>query len=984
MSFMWRGAWGGVVCGSGNAQTEDKRPPQHNSLFPWKTWGNTSSPSVETYRLESASGSGGSIAGVPNGIAIPGSEPRSEDATKRSGSYFGGYFRAYLGKGDVEEDSGDGNEDNEVVSVASSGSDRLISGGDGVKRVVIKGQGQEPASEEPGPRASYFTFPWRTGDDNGPSAYLWKKRKVTIDRESVPQFEEVPPEEVTEVSRSGSKVVPIIRFPWRQSSEDAGGSPGTEEPSFSLPWGAADKSRQKGEVHANGNYPTEASLKKDDSSAPGNNYLSFPWRRRPTKNDLSTEAWISTLSISWLRGNGVKSDSEKERKNDVVGQGGGASPGTDGEQSKIKDGDTNNVLVVSRAGGERERESYVVGQGGGASPGADGEQSKIKDGDSNDDVLGKENIAEVEKSGGDVNIRVQNGGNDNDMVERSSDGGSSGVQKHGGGSYGVENVGGGGRAEKGNGGGDISEIEEDGGSTEVEEDGSHGDSSETEKCGAGGGSHGSGNGGGGMTTSTQASSTPYLQHLAVFTSRAAHFKTKILQNLGKADRTVDDVFDDYEINFSRQQNNASRLHKEVANYLRCCRALHGASKSLFETLAEVYEPEWVGHELLYAQAQNSDMLWTDFCHKVQDQTLAPLTAYHQQFPEVRKKIDKRGRKLVDYDSQRHQLENLQRANRRDEYKIARARDALETARVTYEVLNKELYEELPALYDQRIPNVSASLQTLFAAEATVMAESSKVAKELEAIADKLSKECAKGTYKVKRGVAPRPLSVVESSPKTINSPSMWYDGGAVEEGGNSFRSLEGNEGTLDITTTEDNQESSPTLEHKETYKSIPDSDQRTPTPPPSPLPLESPSNDADSVPSAPIDSEHDTNNRPTISGPVTTNKEETGRPYEEIEFEDKKVNGTVSPQARTNGEVIGTKIPPGATTEGLPQGVLYRVRATYKYTREDVDEISFEVGDTIQVVEYEDPEEQEEGWLTGIKEGTMEKGLFPANFTRPI
>lgn len=48
----------------------------------------------------------------------------------------------------------------------------------------------------------------------------------------------------------------------------------------------------------------------------------------------------------------------------------------------------------------------------------------------------------------------------------------------------------------------------------------------------------------------------------------------------------------------------------------------------------------------------------------------------------------------------------------------------------------------------------------------------------------------------------------------------------------------------------------------------------------------------------------------------------------------------------------------GATTEGLPPGVLYRVRATYKYTREDVDEISFEVGEVINVVEYEDPEEQ--------------------------
>lgn len=48
----------------------------------------------------------------------------------------------------------------------------------------------------------------------------------------------------------------------------------------------------------------------------------------------------------------------------------------------------------------------------------------------------------------------------------------------------------------------------------------------------------------------------------------------------------------------------------------------------------------------------------------------------------------------------------------------------------------------------------------------------------------------------------------------------------------------------------------------------------------------------------------------------------------------------------------------GASTDNLPPGVLYRVKATYKYTREDVDELSFEVGEIIQVVEYDDPEEQ--------------------------
>lgn len=93
----------------------------------------------------------------------------------------------------------------------------------------------------------------------------------------------------------------------------------------------------------------------------------------------------------------------------------------------------------------------------------------------------------------------------------------------------------------------------------------------------------------------------------------------------------------------------------------------------------------------------------------------------------------------------------------------------------------------------------------------------------------------------------------------------------------------------------------------------------------------------------------------------------------------------------------------GASTDNLPPGVLYRVKATYKYTREDVDELSFEVGEIIQVVEYDDPEEQvvcflsldvvaiskmfcfqEEGWLMGVKENSGEKGMFPANFTRPL
>ncbi|XP_045493856.1 myc box-dependent-interacting protein 1 isoform X2 [Colias croceus] len=324
---------------------------------------------------------------------------------------------------------------------------------------------------------------------------------------------------------------------------------------------------------------------------------------------------------------------------------------------------------------------------------------------------------------------------------------------------------------------------------------------------------------------------------------AGRAKEKLLQNLGKVDRTLDDIFEEHLQNFNRQHQQAVRLQKEFNNYIRCIRAVQTASKSLMEAITEVYESGWSGHDLLYVQAQNMEMLWQDFSHKLGDQVLIPLNTYTNQFPEVRKKIEKRGRKLVDYDSQRHSFQNLQSnaAKRRDDVKVTKGKEHLEEAKRTYEILNSELHDELPALYDSRVLFFVNNLQTLFSAEQLFHSESSKVFSELEAITDKLAMDSQRGGYK-------KTNNVVKSN--TLNS----HNGNAVQR----------------------------------------------------------------------------------------------------------------------------------ATLAGLPAGALYRVRATYRYTREDSDELSFDVGDVIRVVQYDDPDEQEEGWLMGIKESTNEKGMFPANFTRPI
>uniref|UniRef100_A0A1B6HQ87 Uncharacterized protein n=1 Tax=Homalodisca liturata TaxID=320908 RepID=A0A1B6HQ87_9HEMI len=331
---------------------------------------------------------------------------------------------------------------------------------------------------------------------------------------------------------------------------------------------------------------------------------------------------------------------------------------------------------------------------------------------------------------------------------------------------------------------------------------------------------------------------------------AGRAKEKILQNLGKVDRTSDEIFEEHLQNFTRQQNAANRLQKEFNNYIRCIRAAQVASKQLMDSLNEIYETQWSGHDLLYVQAQNIEMLWQDFSHKLGDQVLIPLNTYQSQFPEMRKKIDKRGRKLVDYDSQRHHSQSLQGGGtmkKRDEIKVAKAREQLEEAKRTYEQLNSELHDELPALHDSRVLFLVTNLQTLFAAEQVFHSETAKVYAELEAIVDKLATESQRGSYTLKK---------IANSPKAIN------------------------------------------------------------------------------------------------------------------------VNSTSVPGSPTSNT--------GATTDNLPPGVLYRVKATYKYNREDNDELSFEVGEIIRVIEYDDPDEQEEGWLMGVKESSGEKGMFPANFTRPL
>ncbi|KAH8270876.1 hypothetical protein KR018_011276, partial [Drosophila ironensis] len=626
---------------------------------------------------------------------------------------------------------------------------------------------------------------------------------------------------------------------------------------------------------------------------------------------------------------------------------------------------------------------------------------------------------------------------------------------------------------------------------------------------------------------------------------------QILQNLGKVDRTADEIFDDHLNNFNRQQASANRLQKEFNNYIRCIRAAQTASKSLMDAVCEIYEPQWSGYDALQAQTGASESLWADFAHKLGDQVLIPLNTYTGQFPEMKKKVEKRNRKLIDYDGQRHSFQNLQaNANKRkDDVKLTKGREQLEEARRTYEILNTELHDELPALYDSRILFLVTNLQTLFATEQVFHNETAKIYSELEAIVDKLATESQRGSNTLRKqtsmfifcplcigreitilftGNAIKTSSPVQSPVNKLNNAninSSNYQNQITTNGGSSL---------ANSPTSTNSSLQEPTFD---SVSSTPEPTLDSPAAPSSPTPAEnggattakpverpdlsglngggakattttqtSPTEEpptakvsdvkpattdlgsgdgsaaaaatsaaagaaAAAAAGAPQVNGNNNDHPVTKEGgkqpkelPTTTSNAEAaaeaaannGNSIEEHKLKklgnetktatattttttqhlvtssdtdsatDKDINSvnakvvsesdtdtktntssTVTKPSQSVRPVVNNRhsvnnkssknsnpfeededriyeVPADANTADLPAGVLYRVKATYGYVKEDVDELSFEIGDIIRVIEYDDPEDQEEGWLMGQKEGTTEKGLFPANFTRPI
>ncbi|XP_022379938.1 myc box-dependent-interacting protein 1 isoform X14 [Enhydra lutris kenyoni] len=412
---------------------------------------------------------------------------------------------------------------------------------------------------------------------------------------------------------------------------------------------------------------------------------------------------------------------------------------------------------------------------------------------------------------------------------------------------------------------------------------------------------------------------------------------KVLQKLGKADETKDEQFEQCVQNFNKQLTEGTRLQKDLRTYLASVKAMHEASKKLNECLQEVYEPDWPGRDDANKIAENNDLLWLDYHQKLVDQALLTMDTYLGQFPDIKSRIAKRGRKLVDYDSARHHYESLQTAKKKDEAKIAKAEEELIKAQKVFEEMNVDLQEELPSLWNSRVGFYVNTFQSIAGLEENFHKEMSKLNESLNDVLVSLEKQHGSNTFTVKAQPS-------DNAPAKGNkSPSPPPDGSPAA--------------TPEIRVNHE------------------------PEPPSS-------ATAGASLPKSP--------SQPAEASEVAGGTQPAAGAQEPGETAASEAASSSLPavvvetfSATVNGTVEGGS---GAGRLDLPPGFMFKVQAQHDYVATDTDELQLKAGDVVLVIPFQNPEEQDEGWLMGVKESDwnqhkeLEKcrGVFPENFTERV
>ncbi|KAH8929523.1 BAR-domain-containing protein [Atractiella rhizophila] len=197
--------------------------------------------------------------------------------------------------------------------------------------------------------------------------------------------------------------------------------------------------------------------------------------------------------------------------------------------------------------------------------------------------------------------------------------------------------------------------------------------------------------------------------------------TTLLQKTGQVDRTVDPQFQEEVERFKLLEKNANNLQKHSKLYLDSLRGMTGAQLRISETIDHFYNDAFTGGQATDEMAGHSyKRAIEELEGKTRDQldapyrqtVLEPIGKLCSYFPEINNSIQKRNKKLLDYDSARTRMRKLQEKPNDDPAKFSRTEKETEEARVIFETINSQLQVEVPQMVDLRVPYLDPSFEAM--------------------------------------------------------------------------------------------------------------------------------------------------------------------------------------------------------------------------------------------------------------------------------
>lgn len=193
----------------------------------------------------------------------------------------------------------------------------------------------------------------------------------------------------------------------------------------------------------------------------------------------------------------------------------------------------------------------------------------------------------------------------------------------------------------------------------------------------------------------------------------------MMQKTGQIERTEDRDFAEETAKFKAYEKETLALQKDSKAFLDGMRAIAANQVKISETIDIFYgAADRMSDGAMAANAYRRSTEELDASTSgAMDQAfratvLEPAGKMVSYFPAINSLIEKRNKKLLDYDSARSRLRKLEGKPDNDPTRLPRAEKEFEDAKEVFEILNEQLLGELPQFIDLRVPYFDPSFEAM--------------------------------------------------------------------------------------------------------------------------------------------------------------------------------------------------------------------------------------------------------------------------------